>query len=179
MDSHSFSFIVGALAAAIVLVLIVALREKAGGLSGFSEKNYDERQQRARGIAFKSGFFTMVAYSFLYGASDLLCDKPWCDLFTGNLLGIVIGTSVFAVVSIMKDAYMSLKDRPKKMMLLFAVIFLLNLGIALMRTLEGEKLTENGMLTFVSANYIVAAMLMVIFAAMGVKSLVDRKAASE
>ena len=92
MDSYIFGLIVGMLGGAVILgVLIAVLAKKAGGLNGFSEKNYDERQQRARGIAFKSGFFTMIVYSFLYGVSGMVVKTPWCDTFTGNLLGICLG----------------------------------------------------------------------------------------
>ena len=121
---------------------------------------FDERQERARGVAFKYGFFTLMGSIFLYGASELAVGR-WCDALTGGCLCLAAGILVFAVICILKDAYLSLLERPRRIMILFVLLSLVNLGLSALMAAHG-KLVEDGILTFRAVNLVVGIMTLVI-----------------
>lgn len=116
---------------------------------------FDERQERARGVAFKYGFFTLIISVFIYGASELAFGR-WCDALTGGCLCIAAGMLVFAVTCILKDAYLSLRERPRRIMTLFVLLSLVNLGLGGIQITDG-KLVEDGVLTFRATNLVMGA----------------------
>ena len=117
---------------------------------------FDER----RGVAFKYGFFTLMGSIFLYGASELAVGR-WCDALTGGCLCLAAGILVFAVICILKDAYLSLLERPRRIMILFVLLSLVNLGLSALMAAHG-KLVEDGILTFRAVNLVVGIMTLVI-----------------
>lgn len=123
----------------------------------------DERQERARGVAFKYGFFTLLISVFLYGCSELVLGR-WCDAMAGGSICVGLGMTVFAVVCIWKDAYLSLRERPRRVIPLMLFIGLGNLAISILRAHEGGLL-EDGILTFRASNLILGVMVLVILGA--------------
>ena len=121
---------------------------------------FDERQERARGVAFKYGFFTLMGSIFLYGASELAVGR-WCDALTGGGLCLAAGILVFSVTCILKDAYLSLRERPRRIMTLFVLLSLYNLSLGALLAAHGE-LVEDGILTFRAINLVVGIMPLVI-----------------
>lgn len=143
---------VGILAGLFVIVLL--FRKKV------LDMHFDERQERARGKAFQYGFFTLLGTSYAYGVSDEIFGR-WCDVLTGVTLCVAAGLCVFAVTCILKDAYLSLREKPRTVMTMFALLSLLNLGIGVRHAWSGE-LVENGLLTFRAVNPIIGFATLVI-----------------
>lgn len=154
---HPIGYIIGLLAGILVGVGVVALLFKLRVV----DTTFDERQERARGQAYKYGFWTLLACLMLYGISDEALGR-WCDVLTGVVLCGAVAITVFAAVCIVKDAYLSLKEKPRTVMTLFAVITLLNLGIGVPRLLDGS-MVEDGVLTAGAVNFICGVMVLVIF----------------
>lgn len=123
---------------------------------------FDERQERARGVAFKYGFFSLMFALFLYGMLDMVLGS-WCDAMTGAVLCLCAGVTVFAVTCIVKDAYLSLKENPRTIMTLFAVISVVNISLGAVHILDGD-MVENGILTFRCTNLAVGIMVTVVLA---------------
>ena len=121
---YKLGMILGVLVSLTVGALIVAVLFKKRVL----DMTFDERQERARGQAFKLGFFTMMFCTAVYGISDAALGR-WMDVMTGCMLCVCIGVTVFAVECIRKDAYLSLKERPWQPMARFVVLAAENLGI--------------------------------------------------
>jgi hypothetical protein len=159
-----------------VFILIGLLRGKSGGASG---RNYDERQQQARALAFKAGFFTLLIYNVLYGMSTILL-PPWCDVMTGCFLGICLSAGVFSVVCVMKDAYISLRDSYGRTMVLFAGVCAANLA-SMWVSLRGPEsgIIENGRLTVHCMNLAAAALFAVLMAAMAIRHAQNRREGDE
>lgn len=105
------------------------------------DKTFDERQALARGKAYCYGFFTLMGCVVAYGLSEELLGA-WCDTLTGCVLCIGISLTVFAVVCIRNDAYLSLKEEPRKVMTAFAVIAVLNLGMGIASLANGRAAGE-------------------------------------
>ena len=67
----------------------------------------------------------------------------WCDALTGGGLCLAAGILVFSVTCILKDAYLSLLERPRRIMILFVLLSLVNLGLSALMAAHG-KLVEDG-----------------------------------
>ena len=124
------------------------------------DMHFDERQERARGKAFQYGFFTLLIAAYAYGVSDVLLGR-WCDVLTGVTLCIALALCVFAVTCILKDAYLSLREKPRTVMTMFALISAMNLGFGVMYALSGG-LVEDGVLTFRAVNPAIGFVTLVI-----------------
>ncbi|MBQ2997063.1 MAG: hypothetical protein IJE22_07540 [Oscillibacter sp.] len=152
----------GVLAGALAGLLFVALMKHKKVI----DCHFDERQERARGQAFKYAFFTLAVAVICYGALDTIFTLP-CDTLTAVFLCFCLTMVVFAVVCIRKEAYLSLYEKPGQVMMLFGVIAAFNIGIGAIYLMEGT-MVENGVLTFRACNLIVGVMMLVI---MGIYAL--------
>ncbi len=166
---HSVGYILGLLVGILVGVGIVALLFKLKVM----DMTFDERQERARGQAYKYGFWTLTACLFLYGLSDLFLGR-WCDVLTGAILCFCTAVGVFATICIVKDAYLSLKEKPRTVMTLFAAISLVNLAIGAVNLADGSFI-ENGVLTFRSMNLVCGLMTLVILVVYVVNYLLAKR----
>ena len=137
------------------------------------DMHFDERQERARGKAFQYGFFTLLASTYAYGISDVLFGR-WCDVLTGVTLCVAAGLCVFAVTCILKDAYLSLREKPRTVMTMFALLSAVNLGFGGMYAVSGG-LVENGVLTFRAVNPIIGFTTLVILIVYIVNYLLDSR----
>ena len=124
--------------------------------------HFDERQEQARGQAFKYAFFVLAVAFFCYGALDTIIGIP-CDTLVGAFICFSLAMLIFAVICIRKEAYLSLYEKPKKVMLLFAGIALFNLAVSAVYLTEGS-IVQNGILTFRACNLLVGLMLLIIMA---------------
>ena len=153
---YNFGLLVGVLVGALVGVGIIALLFKLKVM----DLTFDERQERARGQAYKYGFWTLMGCLLLYGFSNMVLGR-WCDVITGVMLCVAVAMVVFASVCIVKDAYLSLKEKPRTVMTLLAVVSVLNLAIGAMNWKNG-RVFRDGILTYSAANGICGAMVLVI-----------------
>ena len=153
--------------AAGVLVLLQLFKKR------ILDCTFDERQERARGVAFKYGFFALMFSIILYGMLDMALGR-WCDAMAGASLCLCAGITVFAVTCIVKDAYLSLKENPRNIMTLFAVISVVNIAFGAVHILDGD-MVENGILTFRCTNLVVGLMTTVVLAVYIVNFLLSRR----
>lgn len=156
MDHYHAGVVLGISAGILAGLFVVALLFKKKVL----DMHFDERQERARGKAFQYGFFTLIIAIYAYGLSDMMFGR-WCDVLTGVTICLAIGLCVFAVTCILKDAYLSLREKPRTVMTMFALISAINLGFGVMWAVSGG-LMEDGVLTFRAANPIIGFAVLVI-----------------
>jgi 4-amino-4-deoxy-L-arabinose transferase-like glycosyltransferase len=162
------AFKIGVLTGIVVGLLIVVLLLKKRVVC----KEFDERQELARGKAFQYAFFTLLGCVLVLGCVDQL------DAMARGMLSICIAITVFAITAIRKDAYLSLYENPRTVMILFAVLAAFNLLLGIRSALDG-KLVENGVLTFRVTNLLLAVMLVVIMVAYGLRCLSRREEEDE
>ena len=170
---HSLGYIFGLLVGILVGVGIVALLFKLKVM----DLTFDERQERARGQAYKYGFWTLLTCLLLYGFSDMILGR-WCDVIAGAMLCIAAALMVFASVCIVKDAYLSLKEKPRQVMTLLTVISILNLGIGFMNWKHGQ-VVKDGVLTYSAVNGICGVMILTILVVYVVNYLLAKREAGE
>lgn len=172
MNGSQIALALGLGAGLVVSVFIVALLFRVKVL----DMRFDERQERARGVAFRYGFYTLAACLLAYGFSDLVCH--WCDALVGCVLCLFAGIAVLAVTAIRRDAYLGLYERPRRIMVLFAVIAAVNLAIGVLHLLEGGVVV-NGILTFRVVNLLVGVLAAVILAAYALRCLEQQENGEE
>ena len=170
---YNLGMLVGVLTGALVGVGIIALLFKLKVM----DLTFDERQERARGQAYKYGFWTLVVCLLLYGFSDMVLGR-WCDVITGVMLCLSGALVVFASVCIVKDAYLSLKEKPRKIMTLLAVVSVLNLAIGAMNWKNG-RVVESGVLTYGAVNGICGVITLTILVVYVVNYLLAKREGAE
>lgn len=156
MDHYHMGMVLGLSAGILAGLLVVALLFKKKVL----DMHFDERQELARGKAFQYGFFTLIIAVYAYGISDMMFGR-WCDVLTGVTICLTVGLCVFAITCILKDAYLSLREKPRTVMTMFVLISAVNLGFGGMYAVSGDLL-ENGVLTFRAVNPILGLATLVI-----------------
>lgn len=141
------------------------------------DMHFDERQELARGKAFQYGFFTLLGCLYAYALSDVMFGR-WCDVLTGVTLCMAVGMLVFAVTCILKDAYLSLRERPRHIMTMFALLSAINLGFGGVYHVSGE-LVEDGVLTFRAINPICGVTTLIILIVYIVNRLLRERGEAE
>ena len=156
MDHYHAGIMVGLAAGIVAGLIFVAFLFRKKVL----DCHFDERQELARGKAFQYGFFTLLISTYVYGTSDVVFGR-WCDALAGVTICLAISLCVFAVTCILKDAYLSLREKPRVVMTMFALLTLINLGFGVMYGVSGD-LVEDGVLTFRAVNPIIGFATLVI-----------------
>ena len=135
------------------------------------DMTFDERQERARGVAFRYGFYTLAVCVMAYGFADM--NWHWCDTMMGCGLSVCVGATVMAVTAICRDAYLSIYERPRQVMTVFAAAALINLALGLYALTSGDAVVD-GVVTFRLLNLPVGIMILVVLAAYGLRCLGSR-----
>ena len=89
---HTVGYGLGLMAGILAGVGIVALLLRLRVL----DRTFDERQELARGRAYRYGFWTLAAALAAYGLSELVPGR-WCDALAGGMLCLAPALTVFAV----------------------------------------------------------------------------------
>lgn len=174
MDHYHAGLALGISAGILAGLLVVALLFKKKVL----DMHFDERQERARGKAFQYGFLTLITAVYAYGVSDIALGR-WCDVLTGVTICLAVSLCVFAVTCILKDAYLSLREKPRTVMTMFVLMSAVNLGFGVLYALSGD-LVEDGVLTFRAVNPIIGVVTLVILIVYTVNHLLrDREEEAE
>lgn len=167
MSSYSIGYMVGCMAGVIIGIILIAFLFKFTRKDGSVKCKYDERQQLIRGRGFKYGFFTMIVCEALVilfgGILEMFVERNIISFF-----GICLGVVVYASYSLWNDGYIALNENPKRLMIVFAVLSLMNIVIGISNILNGT-LIENGIVSYRAVNLICGVMVLIIFIEMIIK----------
>lgn len=133
-----------------------------------SKKKYDERQALIRGKAYMISFYIMIAYYTIYGFSSTLQDK--FDTSTAMFTGVLIAVAIHFSYCIWKDAYFSLNEDKKKMMIAFGGIATINFVLGLGNLIHG-KIIVDGVITYHCLNLLCAILFLYLFIVLFTKRL--------
>lgn len=171
--SETMMFVLGILAGLLLVAVIYAVTRKRKCSEG-----YDERQTIARLIAFRTAFWTLVAYLLLNGLFESIVDMRWGDFIVESFIGICIATTVFTVQCIFHDAYFSFNEKRSFYLWLFCLAAVVN-GILAARSLFHSEMFTDGLLNFNIMNLVVFVMFVILFIALLIKAGIDRHAKAE
>ncbi len=163
------------LAVSIPIVMLLLRWMRGGHGSGFFSKcsEYDERQNAARGKAYRDGFWAMAVASVLCAALTELLPLP-VAASSIILISCFLGLGVFVVSCIMRDAYIGLHDNVSRWLVIIVAAGGLNLWLGL--GLWPFTLEDRGPRWL---NLFCALLMAVVLAAMGVKAVLDSRAQDE
>lgn len=173
MDTEMFAGVVCGIIVGIILVVILLKITKTNGKI---KCEFDERQEMIRGRGFKYGFYTLLIYDAVYGVVDLTVEKPYADNLLMLVIGIAISVVVYAGYAIWHESYFALNESPRKFLIAFAAVAVINLAIAGINAKRGILIQE-GQLTWYGTNLVAGIMFLVIMLVLGVKLLVVKKEA--
>lgn len=163
------------------MVFLIWLIGKMGGKVGYGcrKGSYDERQMLARGQAYKVAFFTLMFYLFIVSFLSEIFKISLFMSFMGIWIGICFSITVFAIICIIKDAYMSLYENAKGIIMMFSVVALLNIIVGAKNIFEKCPIIEDGAISVECMNLVVGAMFCVIAIVFGGKLIYDKKHVEE
>lgn len=168
----SIEYMAGLIVGIFVAVLVLWLIGRKAKSKGPAQ--YDERQQAARGKAYRTGFFTILLYCLLYAAVSAF-GIVWCKDAVGMFIGCLVGITAFVLSAIRHDAYFGVNEDVRTMMRLgTAVVFFCFLG-GIMEIIAGDMI-EDGLLTGNVLSLLVGTMWIIIIAAYKIH---NKKAAKE
>lgn len=136
---------------------------------------FDERQELIRGRGFKKGFFSMAICNAVAACYSMAVEKSIIDVSTSSIFSIMIGAGVFAVYCIWKDAYFSLNENRKQMLILFAIIAICNFSVLIAEYESGDSiLIKQGVLQPEVINIMCGVLYVVIFMTFLAKEVAER-----
>ncbi|MDE6759322.1 MAG: hypothetical protein K2J90_01440 [Lachnospiraceae bacterium] len=150
-------------------LLLAFLKWLVGKMGGRVERcgrkdSYDERQQLARGKAYKYAFFTLIFYMTVVSLISEFNRISWFMSFCGIWIGVCLSIMVFAVICILEDAYMSLYENAKGIIMIFSIVAIMNLAVIVRVIVERRPILENGAISLDYMNLVVGVMICVILA---------------
>lgn len=169
-------YIFGCVIGVIVGIILVAFILKITKNDGTIKCKYDERQQFIQGKGFKYAFFTLVVYNLFYALVDSFLQREYIENSCAMFLGVVLGVAVYAGYCIKHEGYFSLNENPKRVIIAFAVIGIVNILISVVHIMHG-RLIQNGVLQFEAINLICGILFIVILIEIGIKRRFNRKEA--
>lgn len=161
-------YVAGVAAGVLVGILFIFLFLKVTKTDGKMKCKYDERQNTARGNGFKYGFFTLMICNMLHAfAMDGDTVLP-VDGSVIILISVMLGILVYVSYCIWNDAYFSLNENRRRVLILFGVIGVANLCLGIGSLHSGRAFT-NGVLNVHSVNLFCGIMFLMIFTVLLVK----------
>lgn len=171
---YRLGFILGGLLTVVIGGVLLALILKYTKTDHSVKCKYDERQQLVRGIGFKYGFFTIVLFNAAAAFFIAVEKKQHIDHTALLLAGIILGVYIYAVYCIWNEGYFSLNENPKRVVVVFALIAILNFCVGYRSYLHG-LLIENGMLTVECLNIFCGITILMLLPVMAVKHICKGK----
>ena len=160
----AFGIVVG-LILAIALILVANNNRKI-------KTEYDERQLRVRGDAYRYAFYTVVIWeAILFVLSYGEVTFPFAD-YVLHFAGIIFGVLVLSGYCIWKDAYWGLNNNRKRYGIILVVAGLLNAVPVF------GGLTQADGFSFPYVNLLTCIMLLVTGVELLIKQLIDNRAES-
>ena len=167
------------LAVGILIGLVIAiLLVRMANTNKKYKTEYDERQLRVRGDAYRYAFYTIVIYEAILA---ILAVGEITLPIQGYLLhfaGILLGCLVLSGYSIWKDAWWGINNNRKRYAIIFIVCAVLNL-IPVVGAISTGSLMEGGHLTSPFLNLMVCFMLLVVGIELLIKSMMEKNSDKE
>lgn len=148
---------IGILVGLVIAVLLVRFSNK----NNQYKTDYDERQIKVRGDAYRYAFYTVVVIEvilFLLKLGEVVI--PVHDSVL-HLASVLIGCIVLCVYSIWKDAYWGINNNRKRYGIVMVVCGVLNL-IPVIGAFADGSMVQDGVVTGPVINLMVCVMLLLI-----------------
>ncbi len=166
---YALGFLAGFIAVGIFCGILYKL-----GTRKSERKRYDERQQIIRGKGYKYAFFSVMFYFAVMSGITELVNKTFITISAISIIGICFGVGVYAVYCIINGGYFAVNEKQRSAMILLGIIALINV-ISSVRLIHDKALVVDGVLTGSCANLACTALFVVVFIAIAIRSIIDKK----
>lgn len=162
----------------ILFVVIMLITQKAR-----SERHYDEMQLQIRKNGYKLSFIVVMVLTMITGIAYEFAGDVIAALVSPGMIMIsiaLIGVIVLSIYSIAKDSFFAINEKGIPYMILCGAIAGINI-IALISTINDGEFFKDNILTFKEggANIVMTVFFLVIFVAIAVKKISNRKVEAE
>jgi len=178
IEKQSFAYMLGFMVGVgivlvvsfVAIIILLKLTKKDGTI----KCKYDERQDLIRGRGFKYAFFTILIYNMIIPMLKICGVELPADSAALFMIGAIAGMLVYVIYAIWNEAYFSLNENPKAIMIVFAFIGLINLALGIVRMFDGTFLTD-GKMTFNSINFLLGIGFVIIFMTLAAKQIANKR----
>lgn len=145
------SIIVGSASAIAILIAAYRTMRMVDKIGWNHSNNYDERQILSRGKAFRAGFLVTFCSCIIFAILTNSIDD--LRVYAPNFLFIIgfAGFTVFSVIAIWTDSFVSSKFQPGSFFALYFIIGVVNLVVCIMNKdwkTAGEFLVSDNLVGF-------------------------------
>ena len=165
MSAYNIGMLVGIAVALGIFAVIAAIKRKRG-----KPGEFDERQELIRGKAYQHAFFAVMIFSALYGLAVVTVERPLMADGVSALIAMFVGIAVFAVESIVRDAFFTAKNRPKSYIIGYIAVILSQIVNIIGNIREGT-LIQDGVLTMNVLPIVCGVVFTIVLAAIIVKTV--------
>ena len=167
------------LAVGILFGLIIAiLLVRMANTNKKYKTEYDERQLRVRGDAYRYAFYTVVIYEAILAVLAVGDITLPIQGYLVHFAGILLGCLVLSGYSIWKDAWWGINNNRKRYAVIFIICAVLNL-IPVIGSIATGTLMQEGQLMSPFLNVMVCIMLLLVGIELLVKNLMDKNSGKE
>lgn len=135
---------------------------------------YDERQLRARGDAYRYGFFATIFACALFMVLEAAGSLEVLG-YSSYFIAILIGIITQFTYSIFHDAYIGLNTNMKKYLIFMSIVGAINLASGILPMIHGEFM-EDGKFGTGFMNLLCGGMFLILAGELAVKKMLDKKA---
>ena len=161
---------VGILIGLVIAVLLVRFANK----NKKYKTEYDERQIKVRGDAYRYAFYTVVVYEVILFILKLAeISLPVYDPVL-HIAGVLLGCIVLCVYSIWKDAYWGINNNRKRYGIVMLLCGILNL-IPVIGAFADGSMVQDGIVTGPVINLMICVMMLLIGAELLLKHLMEKR----
>ena len=153
----------------IGLIIAVALILIANNNRKFKTE-YDERQLRVRGDAYRYAFYSVVIYEVIVFIIEIGGFHLPIENYVIHFAGIILGVLVLSTYCIWKDAYWGLNNNRRRYGIILVVAGLLNAFPVVMALRSGSEDS------FPQVNLLTTVMLLAVGAELLIKHLMEKRA---
>ncbi|MCR5107253.1 MAG: hypothetical protein K6B28_03745 [Lachnospiraceae bacterium] len=169
-NSQGSAIVLGLFIGILIVIVLIKTWNKDGRL----KTQYDEMQEKARGLAYKYAFWTIVFVEAVMIVLMSFGIKLPFDNITVHIIPILIGTLVQASYSLWHNAYAGLNTNMKRFGIISIVIAGVNFLVALIAIFDGRMIV-NGIFEFPLTNLICGFLFVIIGIESVIKNHLDNK----
>lgn len=123
---------------------------------------YDERQLVGRADAFKGGFYSLLIYITASEIVSILLKKEWITPSCNLAFAISISAITFAIICIIKEAYLGLNQNAKSTIISSSIISIANIVMGILHMEEHKFVVITGNRLDLDVNFIVGTALLIV-----------------
>ena len=151
----------------------VTFYDRKKSRSKAKKSRYDERQKTVQAKAYQYSFFTMLLYFLIWGivADDVFL----CETTFGVFFGVDLGVTVFAVICILGEAYVSLRTSRAATVVCMNAIFA-GISLNVIKSFRKGAYIVDGVISNRACGLLFVAMIIVIDICFFIRWRMEKKA---